>query len=317
MNQHIMYRSIFFVAFFIGFSFFRVLGQRAPEMTGGEYIEQYSEWAVRNMKKSGVPASITLAQGMLESRNGNSTLAREANNHFGIKCHDWTGKKVYHHDDRRNECFRKYNSVYDSYADHAHFLSSRQRYASLFNLDVTDYKGWARGLKKAGYATDPNYAKRLIDIIEANKLYLFDEEGEGGKARRRSGASGSTSGLHVIDPFVKHEVCYNNGVKYVKVKPGDTFSSIAEEFDLRDWELPRYNDLESRGKATDYNYLYIGPKRKNAHPDQKYHVVKDNETMFEISQIYGVKMKYLYRLNDMPKGKEPRPGDKLNLRRGK
>jgi LysM repeat protein len=293
-----------------------VVGQApsSSNFTRQQYIEKYQEWAVLNMEQSGVPASITLAQGMLESGNGNSTLAREANNHFGIKCHDWIGEKVYHHDDRRNECFRKYNSVYDSYADHARFLTTRSRYASLFELKVTDYKGWARGLKKAGYATDPNYARRLIDIIENNKLYLFDKDGDGVIAwKKSSGRTGDDN--YVIDPFVKHEVHFNNGVRYVKVKDGDTFSSIAREFDLRDWELPKYNDFKNQGNVTDYNYLYIESKRNKAHPDHDYHVVKDEETMFEISQIYGVKLKRLYRLNNMAMGKEPRPGDRFHLRK--
>ncbi len=305
----------FLINIFLFFVFISLSGQTSSRMTPHDYIEKYNEWAVMNMKRTGVPASITLAQGMLESGNGNSRLALEANNHFGIKCHDWTGEKVYHHDDRRNECFRKYNSVYDSYADHAKFLTGRSRYAGLFELDVTDYKGWARGLKKAGYATDPNYAKRLIDIIENHELHLFDEAGEQETAWRRSTERGSSAGRHEIDPFTKHEVFYNNGVRYVKIKSGDTFSSIAKEFGLRDWELPRYNDLGAeRGRVTEYNYLYIQPKRKNAHPDHKSHLVRENETMFEISQIYGVKKRSLYKLNEMPEGKEPRPGDRIKLR---
>jgi LysM repeat protein len=303
------------VTLFICFGFL-VNGQVSSEITPQQYVEKYHEWAVMNMKRSGVPASITLAQGMLESRNGNSRLAVEANNHFGIKCHDWTGEKVYHHDDRRNECFRKYNSVYDSFADHARFLSSRPRYAALFELDVTDYKGWAHGLKKAGYATDPNYAERLIEIIERYELYKFDEEGAGETAwsRRQSGSRSPVS--HVIDPYVEHEVHFNNGVRYINVKPGDTFSSIAEEFDLRDWELPKYNDLNESGRrAIDYNYLYIEPKRNKAHPDHPFHIVKEGQTMFEISQIYGVKLKKLYRYNNMDEGEEPRPGERISLRK--
>jgi len=305
-----------FLSCFLSFFFFATLsGQSSSRLSPQDYIEKYNEWAVMNMKRTGVPASITLAQGMLESGNGNSRLAVEANNHFGIKCHEWTGEKVYHHDDRRNECFRKYNSVYDSYFDHAKFLTGRSRYASLFELETTDYKGWAKGLKKAGYATDPNYAKRLIDIIEKYQLHLFDEEGGRQTAWRRSGEREISVGTHEIDPFSRHEVHYNNGVKYVKVQSSDTFSGIAEEFGLRDWELPRYNDLGAeRGKVTDYKYLYIQPKRKNAHPNHKTHLVRENETMFEISQIYGVKMKSLYKINEMPEGKEPRPGDRIKLR---
>lgn len=312
-----MQKRLFITAVFFSLFFVSLLGQSSFTITRQQYIEKYHEWAIMNMKRTGVPASITLAQGMLESGNGNSRLAKDAKNHFGIKCHDWTGKKVYHHDDRRNECFRKYNSVYDSYADHAHFLSSRSRYASLFELKPDDYKGWARGLKKAGYATDPNYARRLIEIIESNKLYQFDKESGGGRVWQKSEGRSDGNGRNMVDPFSKHEVHYNNGVGYIKVKTSDTYTSIANEFDLRDWELPRYNDLESRGRATDYNYLYIEPKRNKAHPDHQYHVVKENQSMFEISQIYGVKLKKLYRLNNMPEGKQPRPGDRLHLRKRK
>ncbi|MFW6202812.1 MAG: glucosaminidase domain-containing protein, partial [Marinilabilia sp.] len=260
----------------------------SSDMTREQYIRKYHEWAVKNMENNGVPASITLAQGILESRSGNSRLARKGNNHFGIKCHEWTGKRIYEHDDRRNECFRKYDSAYESFADHALFLSSRSRYRDLFELDVTDYKKWARGLKKSGYATDPNYAERLITIIEKHDLHRFDK---GVSVSRRSGKSGDD---YEVDPFVRHEVHHNNGVRYIKVKSGDTFSSIAAEFDLRDWELPTDNDLPSDDhEATDFSYLYIERKRNKAHPDHEQHVVKDGQTMFEISQIYGVKLKRL------------------------
>lgn len=298
------------VLFFTGISF--MYGQASSRMNREQYIEKYYEWAIRNMEKTGVPASITLAQGLLESGNGNSRLAREAKNHFGIKCHDWTGEKTYHHDDRRNECFRVYDSVYESYLDHARFLSSRSRYSDLFELDVTDYKGWARGLKKSGYATDPNYSTRLIDLIEKHELHRFDKAAEGGRVR-----SSRTDRKHVneVDPFVTHDVHHNNGVKYINVKEGDTFASVSEEFDLRDWELPKYNDLQSDNhKITDFKYIYIERKRNKAHPDHEQHVVQDGETMFEISQIYGVKLKRLYRMNDMSEGKEPRPGDRIDLR---
>ncbi len=137
--------------------------QTGGKMTRYQYFEKFHEMAVEEMNRSGVPASITLAQGALESADGNSSLAREANNHFGIKCHeDWTGKKVYQDDDSKDECFRKYYSVEDSYRDHSDYLKAKSRYAFLFELELTDYKGWARGLKKAGYATSPTYADRLI-----------------------------------------------------------------------------------------------------------------------------------------------------------
>ncbi len=155
--------------------FFRAGAQPVNRLSGEEYIELYSDLAMKEMLRSGVPASITLAQGMLESDNGNSGLARKSNNHFGIKCHnDWTGRKVHHNDDAFHECFRKYKTVYDSYVDHSDFLRNTPRYAFLFDLDITDYKAWAKGLKKAGYATSGTYADRLIRIIEENNLHRYD-----------------------------------------------------------------------------------------------------------------------------------------------
>ncbi len=289
----------------------------STRMTSEDYIAAYHKWAVTNMKQTGIPASITLAQGMLESGNGNSTLAQEGNNHFGIKCHDdWTGKRVYHHDDRRNECFRKYKTVYDSYADHSAFLSTRSRYAFLFDLKTTDYKGWAKGLKKAGYATNPNYSQQLIKIIEENRLYLFDEEGGNERwSAQRGIRSRGTGSDYVIDPFRKHEVEYNNGVKYVRVKEGDTFESLSKEFNLREWEVPHYNDISDQAKVSELGFLYIEPKRNRAHRDQEYHVVEEGQSLQGISQMYGIKLKKLCRLNRMDAGADLDPGDKLNLRK--
>ncbi len=313
-----MLKNIVLISLFLLSATVLIKGQApSAKMTSEDYISAYHEWAVTNMKRTGIPASITLAQGMLESANGNSTLAREGNNHFGIKCHDdWTGKRVYHHDDKRNECFRKYQSVYDSYADHSEFLSTRSRYAFLFDLKFDDYKGWAKGLKKAGYATDPNYPQRLIKIIEDNRLYLFDAEGGDLKWRAQGNrhSSRSSDGF-VVDPFRKHEVDYNNGVKYVRLKEGDSFESISREFNLRDWELPFFNDLPDNANVKEQVFLYIEAKRNRAYRDHEFHVVKEGEKMQEISQMYGVKLKKLYRLNRMTFGVEAASGDKLHLRK--
>lgn len=155
------------------------------------YIEKWAATAVREMQRSGIPASITLAQGLVESRAGLSDLAKEGNNHFGIKCHSgWTGGRMYHDDDAKGECFRVYDSAEESFRDHSDFLTGRQRYAALFRLDITDYKGWAEGLRKAGYATSPSYASQLIKVIEDYKLYEYDvmspadfgDEGQGRSA---------------------------------------------------------------------------------------------------------------------------------------
>jgi flagellum-specific peptidoglycan hydrolase FlgJ len=154
----------------------QVFSQRAKRVTPADYIKTYKDIAIEEMHRSGIPASITLSQGMLESENGNSSLATEGKNHFGIKCHNWNGKKIYQDDDAKNECFRRYNSVEDSYMDHTDFLMNQNRYAFLFSYSSTDYKNWASGLKKAGYATNPNYPQLLIKLIEDYNLYAYDQE---------------------------------------------------------------------------------------------------------------------------------------------
>jgi LysM repeat protein len=286
-------------------------------ITTAEYIQTYKDWAIQDMKVTGIPASIKLAQGILESSSGNSQLAKEDNNHFGIKCHDdWDGERVYHHDDARNECFRKYNDPRESFGDHSDFLTSHDRYADLFKLATTDYKGWARGLKKAGYATNPNYANLLIKVIEDNKLYEYDSN-TSAQARRssRDAERRSTSGSLVINPFDVRATSYNNGVRYVKVEEGDTFESLTAMFGLKSWEIAQYNDLPDNADITKHKILYLQPKRRNAHPDHTKHVVAQGETMYLLSQQYGIKLKRLYYLNRMAEGTEPNVGDRLELRR--
>ncbi len=281
--------------------------------TTPEYIDQYKDLAVKEMKRVGIPASITMAQGILESGNGNSTLARKSNNHFGIKCHsDWKGKRVYHDDDAKGECFRKYKSVYESYIDHSEFLVNKKRYASLFELKITDYKSWAKGLKKAGYATDPKYAHRLIDIIEKNKLYLLDEDKYWKKPTSNSGDDN-----FVITTYNTHVVDYNNGIKYIRVEEGDSFESVSEEFGLRPWELYHYNDLPKSANMQEQRYIYIQGKKGKAHKKHVYHVVKDGEDLHYISQKYGVKMSKLRKFNRLSDTDKIKRGDKLNLRKKK
>ncbi|WP_430812858.1 MULTISPECIES: glucosaminidase domain-containing protein [unclassified Carboxylicivirga] len=290
-----------------------MFAQSYRKNTTSEYIDQYKDLAIKEMKRVGIPASITMAQGILESGNGNSSLARKSNNHFGIKCHnDWKGKRVYHDDDRRGECFRRYKTVYESYIDHSEFLVGKQRYASLFELKTTDYKGWARGLKKAGYATDPKYAHRLIDIIEKNKLYLLDENKAWSKR-----PSKSVNDNFEITTYTTHAIKRNNGVKYISVEEDDTFASVADEFGLRPWELYHYNDLPSGADIQDYRYIYIQGKKGKAHRKHEYHVVKEGESLHYIAHKYGVKLRKLQKFNRMGKETDITVGDKLNLRRKK
>lgn len=281
------------------------------KITPQKYLELYAESAVREMKRSGVPASITLAQGMLESSFGNSELAQKANNHFGIKCHsDWTGKSVKMDDDAKNECFRKYNSVYESYVDHSDFLKNRSRYAELFDLKITDYKGWAKGLKKAGYATNPKYADLLIDIIERYDLHQYDDPKYQFKEHREDEPI-ATEITQTIGRKVYHTP---NDVDYIFAEEGDTWQKLAEEFDLHLSWLKKYNDVKDRKDIaiTEGMRIYIKPKRCKA--KEKYHFVKD-ETMWEISQMYAVKLKKLYKKNRMTYGQEPEPGQKIHLKK--
>ena len=289
----------------------------AQKITREEYIQTYKDWAIKDMKSSGIPASIKLAQAILESSDGNSELARKSNNHFGIKCHnDWTGKKVYHDDDKKGECFRAYKNPLQSFEDHTTFLTTRSRYQKLFDLDPTDYKAWAKGLKECGYATNPQYPQLLIKIIEENQLYLYDTEGGEGKRNNKKTVSKTEKGP-VVNPFSIREIKYNNGVKYVEVQSGDSFSSIAKEFNLREWELPHYNDLPKNADISTMRYLYIQPKRNNAHPDYRTHKVQSGDTMQSISHQYGLKLKKLYKFNGMEQGDEPSVGESINLRKNK
>lgn len=292
------------------------------KLTPQNYIDKYSNLAVKEMKRSGVPASITLAQGMLESSYGNSTLATKANNHFGIKCHsDWKGKTIHRDDDKPNECFRSYKSVLDSYRDHSNFLRERKRYQSLFELKTTNYKGWAHGLKKAGYATDPHYPKRLIKLIEDYDLYKYDVKIDS-KDIATNDDFVKKSTKRNIDGFVinmdnSHEVKYNNGIRYIAVQSNDTFESISEEFGMRPWELYTYNDLSPQASLSDFKYLYLQPKRRKAHKKHTSHKVKKGETMHYLSQKYGIKLNRLYYLNTIEDGAEPIAGDRIYLRKKK
>lgn len=266
-----------------------------------DYIKQYRDLAVDEMKKYHIPASITLAQGLLESGAGQSTLARKSNNHFGIKCgSDWQGKTVRHNDDARGECFRAYKHPKQSYEDHSKFLAGRPRYASLFKLKITDYKGWARGLKKAGYATDPRYAQRLIDIIELYDLDKYDKKG---------GLKWMKENPNPHQPYIA------NGLLYIVVRAGDTWKSISKEFDISQKKLRKYNDLYKGYELRPGDILYLEKKNRKAQKEHIVHVLRAGESMYLISQKYGIRLKNLYKLNKMD-ADEPAPevGTILRLR---
>jgi len=307
----------FFLLILLGVIVANSFGQ--SKISRQEYISKYADIAIRQMKQYGVPASIILAQGMLESDNGNSSLATRANNHFGIKCHkDWTGPTMYHDDDRKDECFRKYKNSEGSYMDHSLFLRGGRRYATLFDLEPTDYKGWAHGLKKAGYATNPKYAEMLIKIIEDNELHKFDKGVTIAveSPRKGTGQLVDVDGFS-IDIYKTRSVYIRNRIKYIIVKEGDTFESLTKELSLMPWQLHKYNDLTKDSTLRVGQEIYIQPKRWRAERNHSVHTADTGETMYSISQMYGVKLKSLYRKNRMKVGEEPEVGQTINLRKRK
>ena len=332
------------------------------------YIERYKDLAISEMRRSGIPASITLAQGMVESDYGRSTLAIKSNNHFGIKCHnDWTGATVRHNDDKNNECFRSYSNPEDSFRDHSDFLMTGARYKSLFSLSSTDYKGWARGLKQAGYATNPQYANMLIEKIEQFDLHRYDIQSDIntyradpvgiGKVRNRptqreqrisqqrdrrnerslartNYSSTSTPppppGGQQMDPYGntypptnpdgmviqarRSRIMERNRIQYIIVRPGETLPSIEKEFGVLRWELTKYNDLQSGFDPYPGQLLYIQPKRNKAEVGYDTYVVQEGDTMYSISQYFGIKLQKLHEYNGIPVGDEPIVGETLWLR---
>ncbi len=306
-------------SYFFLLAFFPLAIFAQNKQTREEYINKYKDAAIYQMKTQGVPASIILAQGLLESDNGNSYLAIRANNHFGIKCHKtWTGPTVHQDDDAKNECFRKYSNPEKSYKDHSDFLRGARRYSILFDLDPTDYKGWAHGLKKAGYATNPNYAEMLIKIIEENSLYVYDK---GISVEVQSPTKG-LGDLVDIDKFVidlnKHRKVYTrNRIKYINVKKGDSYASLTKELELLPWQLASYNEISKETQLKEGQELYIQPKRTKAEVNHSVHVVEKGETMYSISQMYGIKLKSLYRKNRMKIGEELEVGQVIQLRKRK
>ena len=271
-----------------------------------KYIKTYSALAIEQQKKYKIPASITLAQGLLESGAGQSDLARRSNNHFGIKCHsDWRGGRVYHDDDLRGECFRKYKRVEDSYEDHSKFLK-RSRYDRLFQLKITDYKGWARGLQKCGYATDRAYANKLIKVIEDYELYRYDT-GKVHKLTRQEKKK-------LKYPTVKYTIYRTYGLLYVYAKENDSFDQIAQNLDFPVKDLKKFNEVPEDFPLQKGDIVYIEKKKKKADKPNYDHVVHVGESMHSIAQKYGIQIKSLYKMNKKDKDYVPEEGDVLKLR---
>ena len=271
-----------------------------------KYIKTYIALAIEQQKKYKIPASITLAQGLLESGAGQSDLARRSNNHFGIKCHsDWRGGRVYHDDDLRGECFRKYKRVEDSYEDHSKFLK-RSRYDRLFQLKITDYKGWARGLQKCGYATDRAYANKLIKVIEDYELYRYDT-GKVHKLTRQEKKK-------LKYPTVKYTIYRTYGLLYVYAKENDSFDQIAQNLDFPVKDLKKFNEVPEDFPLQKGDIVYIEKKKKKADKPNYDHVVQVGESMHSIAQKYGIQIKSLYKMNKKDKDYVPEEGDVLKLR---
>ena len=291
------------------------------KLTRAQYIEKYKDLAIETMHSHGIPASITLAQACLESSDGNSDLARTANNHFGIKCHsDWTGKKFYKKDDDHGKsCFRHYSRVLDSYKDHSDFLRYRERYESLFDLDITDYKGWAHGLKKAGYATDPAYAQKLITIIEDYRLFQYDSPAVLPPSpsllmQVEEYIPASTSPLYKYSAL--RTIYTKNGIPYIVASECDSYESIAKEYNLFTCELLSFNDLRKSQPIETGTVVYLRVKKNSAPKYLDVHIAEDGETYYSISQKYGIKLKKLLKYNNQTlKNNKLREGDTVYLRK--
>lgn len=275
------------------------------------YIDKYKDLAISEMLKYNIPASITLAQGLLESGAGMSELAIKGNNHFGIKCHDWLGATTYHDDDERNECFRAYKDVYESYEDHSKFLVRQQRYRKLFSLKRTDYKGWAHGLKSCGYATSPTYAKKLIGIIELYDLHKYDKAKKYDKFMvERASIPGVTTGN------ITHKIYAKNKNYYLIVKSGDTFKSLSKEVGISYRKLAKYNERHKTDRLVPGERIYLKKKQKRAEKIYKKrpHRIKEGESMYSIAQQYGIRLENLYKMNKLEPDYEIKVGDYLRVR---
>ena len=276
-----------------------------------EYIDQYKDLAIEEMLRYNIPASITLAQGIFESGAGRSELSVKGNNHFGIKCHGWAGRSVYHDDDARNECFRAYDNVLQSYEDHSKFLRYNVRYNSLFTLQRTDYRGWAQGLKACGYATNPRYADKLIELIELYKLYELDKATNYDKFMAKRGGYDKP----VSQGMSLHPIKIYNKNYYIIARAGDTFKGIGEEIDISYRKIAKYNERDKNDVLHAGEIIYLKKKQKKA--DKAYknrpHIVKVGESMYSIAQRYGIRLKSLYKKNHLSPDYQARVGDTLRV----
>jgi hypothetical protein len=272
-----------------------------------QYIDRYSQIAIQEFETHRIPASITLAQALLESGAGQSLLAQKSNNHFGIKCHSgWNGDCVYKNAEKPNECFRKYARVEDSYADHSRFLTERSRYEPLFKLNKTDYSKWAKGLQTCGYATDHKYADKLISLIERYQLYRYDQMNGKNVIAVEEKSSFNKPYSHEIDNIY--------GLRYVLAGDGDSFGSIAVELGLKAQKIAKFNEAPTDFPLRKGTIIYLEKKKKKAAKPHLNHQVQAGESMYSISQHYGIRVKDLYKMNRKEKNFVPEKGDIIKLR---
>lgn len=321
-------------------------------ITRQEYIHKWCHLAIENRELYGIPASITLGQAILESGYGNSHLSILTNNHFNIKCkRDWTGDRRIWNDDNPDDCFRVYDSIEESYADYGEYISSRPWYEPVFAYELTDYKSWAKGLKDAGYATDPEYAHKLIRVIEDTHIYLLDEEdglnryndymvaahgtapitytkGEQDNNNEEATTDKQTAPKTLHDKMTKaysnngidpnayrvtinshcgYSVYYTNGTHYVIANNGDSYASIAKLFEISEAMLRRYNDVDGSVSLMEGDIVYVERKSARWQGDDLLHKVSEGETLYILSQIYGI------RLNQLSKMNRIRPNDPLKV----
>lgn len=276
------------------------------------YFNKYKNIAIREMQRYGIPASITLAQGVLESAAGNSRLATVANNHFGIKCHDWTGPTIAQDDDEQGECFRVYGSAIESYEDHSKFLRGRKRYNSLFHLAITDYRGWAHGLKQAGYATNPVYANSLIDIIELYRLYEYDTM----KPNKNDDfvPNNKLTRKEDIDMRTRQFRAFNDNC-YLTAHAGETYQNIAREIGIKAHKLAIYNEQPEDTHLNEGEIVWLRKKKHHVPENfnKQYHTAKSNESLYDIAQLYGVRLKNIIKANKKIAKRGLKAGDKVKL----
>lgn len=309
-----------FLLLFLLTSFLAASAQQWRNPDYDAYIEKYSRIAVEQMQRHRIPASITLAQGLLESGGGKSRLATHGNNHFGIKCHGWSGKKQYHDDDENGECFRVYDNAKESFEDHSQFLL-RERYQRLFTYDITDYRSWAHGLKACGYATSPTYAQNLISIIERYELYRFDSVKSSSSKLKPTDTKTADTKPQKQQPsqnYVRrnYDIRFNNGVPYIVAQQGDTYKTIAWNLNKSCRKLAKYNECDADDRLYPGDIVYLKKKAKKG--DKQYagkvYVVKQTDSMYSISQRFAIRLKYLYRINNLPPDARISVGQRLRLR---